>query len=377
MDKQTFGAYIAEKRKELGMTQVQLADKLHVTDKAVSKWERGLSYPDVTLLEPLAEALSVSIGELLRCRVPTAEEREQPMTEEKKNEIVRTHETVPTDESVQAVVEISKDTVMKKKRDIRRLIAALVVVVAAATALMAPKAIREYRARQEQMHFHTLDRELVEILHVEQVPGSERPGEYMCCVDYNGTLLSLYYYGGEYGSKPAEEIAPPDRAVSYRQDNGFTVYGLRWAYNYCSFTYDDRTNAGEISYMRVWETSEMQTMLVDNIPTEQPLFGLENTCLTRGERESLYFYQPVAYVSRNGDGTENHYYNANIFFRLPKVLADKGYTIADCDGDGINELLVQTGWAYKPLVVYDYVDGGVASTWYDAMPDWADAVLKH
>ena len=62
MDKQSFGKYIAEKRKQLGMTQMQLAEKIHVTDKAVSKWERGLSYPDVTLLEPLAEALSVSIG---------------------------------------------------------------------------------------------------------------------------------------------------------------------------------------------------------------------------------------------------------------------------------------------------------------------------
>ena len=41
MDKQSFGKYIAEKRKQLGMTQMQLAEKLHVTDKAVSKWERG------------------------------------------------------------------------------------------------------------------------------------------------------------------------------------------------------------------------------------------------------------------------------------------------------------------------------------------------
>ena len=56
MNKQIFGTYIAENRKQLGMTQAQLADRLHVTDKAVSKWERGLSYPDVTLLEPLAEA---------------------------------------------------------------------------------------------------------------------------------------------------------------------------------------------------------------------------------------------------------------------------------------------------------------------------------
>ena len=72
MDKQSFGKYIAENRKQLGMTQVQLAEKLHVTDKAVSKWERGLSYPDVTLLTPLAEELSVSIGELLSCRAPAA-----------------------------------------------------------------------------------------------------------------------------------------------------------------------------------------------------------------------------------------------------------------------------------------------------------------
>ncbi len=44
MDKQTFGLYIAENRKQLGMTQAQLAQKVHVTDKAVSKWERGLSF---------------------------------------------------------------------------------------------------------------------------------------------------------------------------------------------------------------------------------------------------------------------------------------------------------------------------------------------
>ena len=44
MNKQIFGIYIAENRKQLGMTQAQLADRLHVTDKAVSKWERGVSH---------------------------------------------------------------------------------------------------------------------------------------------------------------------------------------------------------------------------------------------------------------------------------------------------------------------------------------------
>ena len=57
MNKEQLGAFIAERRKEEHMTQKDLAARLHITDKAVSKWERGLSYPDVTLLEPLAEAL--------------------------------------------------------------------------------------------------------------------------------------------------------------------------------------------------------------------------------------------------------------------------------------------------------------------------------
>lgn len=49
MGKQTFGTYIATRRKQLGMTQAELAEKMNVTDKAVSKWERDLSYPDVSV----------------------------------------------------------------------------------------------------------------------------------------------------------------------------------------------------------------------------------------------------------------------------------------------------------------------------------------
>ena len=50
MNKERLGTFIAENRKAFGMTQKDLAETLHITDKAVSKWERGLSYPDVTLL---------------------------------------------------------------------------------------------------------------------------------------------------------------------------------------------------------------------------------------------------------------------------------------------------------------------------------------
>lgn len=68
MDTKKLGAFIADLRKEKGITQAQLADLLHLTPKAVSKWERGLGYPDITTLEPLAEALGISISELFQCQ---------------------------------------------------------------------------------------------------------------------------------------------------------------------------------------------------------------------------------------------------------------------------------------------------------------------
>ncbi len=66
MDKERIGEFIATLRKEQNLTQKQLADKICLTDKAVSKWERGMSYPDISMLEPLAEVLGVSILELIK-----------------------------------------------------------------------------------------------------------------------------------------------------------------------------------------------------------------------------------------------------------------------------------------------------------------------
>lgn len=68
MEKESFGAFIAQQRKEKNLTQKELAEKLMISDKAVSKWERGLSFPDITLLEPLADILSVTISELMEGR---------------------------------------------------------------------------------------------------------------------------------------------------------------------------------------------------------------------------------------------------------------------------------------------------------------------
>lgn len=68
--------FISSLRKEKQLTQKDLADQLGVTDKAVSKWERGLSCPDISLLAPLANILGVSVSELL-----TGEKADTPMPE--------------------------------------------------------------------------------------------------------------------------------------------------------------------------------------------------------------------------------------------------------------------------------------------------------
>ena len=79
MNKERLGDFIGSERKNLGLTQRDLAARLHVTDKAVSKWERGLSYPDVTLLEPLAAALDLTVEELMACRRQAAKGAEETM----------------------------------------------------------------------------------------------------------------------------------------------------------------------------------------------------------------------------------------------------------------------------------------------------------
>ncbi len=65
MDQYVTGTMIRSAREGKHMTQQALADRLHISEKTVSKWENGRGYPDITLLEPLADALGVSLIELL------------------------------------------------------------------------------------------------------------------------------------------------------------------------------------------------------------------------------------------------------------------------------------------------------------------------
>lgn len=85
MDAKAFGTFISSLRKENHITQMELAKRLHVTDKAVSRWERGLGFPDINTLEPLADALGISVVELMQSK---RNDSNEPISTEKAEELI-------------------------------------------------------------------------------------------------------------------------------------------------------------------------------------------------------------------------------------------------------------------------------------------------
>ena len=113
MDKEKTGQLITELRKEKGMTQKQLAEALNVTDKAVSEWERRLSFPDISMLEPLSELLDISIMELL---AGERQDEDEPMSREEAEDLIN------------ASVELGDEEIRHKKEKSRFIIILLIVI---------------------------------------------------------------------------------------------------------------------------------------------------------------------------------------------------------------------------------------------------------
>lgn len=103
MDMEKTGAIIAQRRREKGLTQRELAGQLSVSAAAVSKWERGLSFPDVTVLEPLGAALGLTAAELL------AGERDAP----------------PQEESLRSLLGLAGEQLRQQAKQQRRIVAAI------------------------------------------------------------------------------------------------------------------------------------------------------------------------------------------------------------------------------------------------------------
>lgn len=110
IDREKFGDFIGRKRKEKNLTQKDLAEKLFISPQAVSKWERGQSYPDITLLIPLSDILEVQLKDLLQ-----GEENSDSQVEDLIRKVVDMSATNPEEER------------RKKKRNIKIFSMAMVI----------------------------------------------------------------------------------------------------------------------------------------------------------------------------------------------------------------------------------------------------------
>lgn len=113
MNIQATGKLILTQRKQLGITQRQLGEKLGVTNAAVSKWERGLSYPDVTLLPSLATELNISISEIIRGSRNNETEQSE------------------SDTTAKEVISIADTQIKKGKKNLKKIIIVFSVILAA------------------------------------------------------------------------------------------------------------------------------------------------------------------------------------------------------------------------------------------------------
>lgn len=138
MDKERTGQYIRELRKKKNFTQLQLAEQLHISDKTVSKWERGISFPDIELLEPLAELLDTDVVALLGCAASRTQDVPSYTTDE---------ELLPrakVNALMNDTIDMARDGHKKLRQRSRQVVLALLLCVAVLLALNFRSIQREY-----------------------------------------------------------------------------------------------------------------------------------------------------------------------------------------------------------------------------------------
>lgn len=173
MDLVKIGKYIAGKRKALGMTQKQLAEKLNMSDKSVSKWERGICLPDVSVYMELCEILGISINEFLAGEDIDAE------NVEKKSE--------------DNIIQVTKDS--KKKQKNLKSILALVTTFAVIMVLVLG-AVFVHKVMQPKNYITAVDRTSAEMKTAELLSGTD--GAYLFNFYVKEEYKTLTIYLSEY-----------------------------------------------------------------------------------------------------------------------------------------------------------------------------------
>jgi transcriptional regulator with XRE-family HTH domain len=173
MDLVKIGKYIAGKRKALGMTQKQLAEKLNMSDKSVSKWERGICLPDVSVYMELCEILGISINEFLAGEDIDAE------NVEKKSE--------------DNIIQVTKDS-KKKQKNLKSILA--VVTTFAVIMVLVLGAVFVHKVMQPKNYITAVDRTSAEMKTAELLSGAD--GAYLFNFYAKEEYKTLSIYLSEY-----------------------------------------------------------------------------------------------------------------------------------------------------------------------------------
>lgn len=312
MNKQQFGNFIAENRKAAGLTQKDLAAQVHVTDKAVSKWERALSYPDVTLLEPLAEALGLGVEELMACR-------RMKVSEEKKEEVENMREEQP----VRNLMELSREN-MRSERRKHILQTALALALMLAATLGAIWYSSTYISDETESHIVLKD--------------TEGEKNYLYVEDQGHLLRLKCGEGVDFDS-----IQPKNE---WGEEN---IYKLNRRWN--RRTYEGTVSACEFSGSSLGGMMDVQY----EVESDQ-LFWYDEVFYTSekyypdpyGEPRGQVFLCDYRFWIGEWDSKEEN--------RVTVLLVEDclNATVADVDGDGQNEVVARTRWPEKPYMVYDW-----------------------
>ena len=173
MDLVKIGKYIAGKRKALGMTQKQLAEKLNMSDKSVSKWERGICLPDVSVYMELCEILGISINEFLAGEDIDAE------NVEKKSE--------------DNIIQVAKDS-KKKQKNLKSILA--VVTTFAVIMVLVLGAVFVHKVMEPKNYITAVDRTSAEMKTAELLSGTD--GAYLFKFYAKEEYKTLTIYLSEY-----------------------------------------------------------------------------------------------------------------------------------------------------------------------------------
>lgn len=173
MDLVKIGKYIAGKRKALGVTQKQLAEKLNMSDKSVSKWERGICLPDVSVYMELCEILGISINEFLAGEDIDAE------NVEKKSE--------------DNIIQVTKDS-KKKQKNLKSILA--VVTTFAVIMVLVLGAVFVHKVMQPKNYITAVDRTSAEMKTAELLSGAD--GAYLFNFYAKEEYKTLTIYLSEY-----------------------------------------------------------------------------------------------------------------------------------------------------------------------------------